>query len=59
MPAAVGGARAEAVLVVVGALGTSVAACDDDPPFTIVLLCLGGSCSWSTANDAAVQTCQV
>ena len=40
MPAAVGGARAEAVPVDVGALGTSVAACDDDPPFAILLLVL-------------------
>ena len=40
MPAAVGGARAEAVPVDVGALGTSVAACEDDPPLAILLLVL-------------------
>ena len=56
MPAAVGGARAEAVPVDVGALGTNVAACDDEPPLTMLLLCLGRSCSWSTASDAVVQS---
>ena len=40
MPAAVGGARADAVPVDVGlALGTNEAACDDEPPFAIVILC--------------------
>ena len=56
MPAAVGGARAEAVPVDVGALGTNVAACDDEPPLTMLLLCLGRSCYWSTAPDAVVQS---
>ena len=40
MPAAVGGARAEAVPVDVGALGTKEAVCDEDPPFAMVPLCL-------------------
>ena len=40
MPAAVGGARAEAVPVDVGALGTKEAACDEDPPLAMVPLCL-------------------
>lgn len=41
MPAAVGGARADAVPVDVGALlGTRVAACDEDPPFAILIPCL-------------------
>lgn len=53
MPAAVGGARADAVPVDVGALGTRVAAWDEDPPFAILVPALPGSCFWSTASDAA------
>ena len=53
MPAAVGGARADAVPVDVGALGTRVAAWDEDPPFAILVPALPGSCCWSTDSDAA------
>jgi len=52
MPAAVGGARADAVPVDVGALGTRVAAWDEDPPFAILLPASPGSCCWSTDSDA-------